>query len=125
MYLMYVDGNGDPGANTAASRYFVLSGLVIHENYRRECFSRLMTFRKGLKEKYGLPLAQEIHAGDMVRKPGSFRRDDLVSMLHALAKELADMEELRIINVVVDKQDKGNDLQGICCGMECDTAKVR
>ncbi len=109
MYLIYVDANGDPGANTAASRYFVLTGLIVHESFWRECLHRLVVFRKGVKDKYGLPLRLELHAGDMVRKPGSFRRDDLVSMLHALAKELADMEELRIINVAVDKQNKGKD----------------
>ncbi len=104
---MYVDGNGDPGliANSP-SRYFVLSGLVTHEAYWQEGFRRLVMFRRNLKQNYGLPLGEEIHAGESLRKPGLIKRNEWIAIFRAFARELATMTELRIINVVVDKQGK-------------------
>lgn len=32
MYFMYVDESGDPGMLVSPTRYFVLSGLVVHES---------------------------------------------------------------------------------------------
>jgi Protein of unknown function (DUF3800) len=31
MYLMYVDESGDPGLNNSPTRYFTLTGMVVHE----------------------------------------------------------------------------------------------
>lgn len=75
MYLMYVDESGDPGiASVSRNRYFVLSGLVVHELRWRDILDDFLVFRRGLREQYGLKLREEIHAGAFISKPGDLRR---------------------------------------------------
>lgn len=44
MYLMYVDESGDPGLTSSPTRYFVLSGIVIHELRWAICLDQLNQF---------------------------------------------------------------------------------
>jgi len=59
---MYVDESGDIGLTQSPTRYFVLCGLVIHELRWREYFDELLTFRRFLRQQYGLKLREELHA---------------------------------------------------------------
>lgn len=43
MFLMYVDECGDYGMNDGASRYFILSALVIHDEYWRRVMEKMAT----------------------------------------------------------------------------------
>jgi len=110
MYLMYVDESGDTGALPASpTRYFVLTGLVVHELRWRDCLDQLIAFRRRMRDKFGLKLREEIHASGMINRPGSLkriRRCDRLTILRAFAKELSSMSDLNIINVVVDKNEK-------------------
>lgn len=107
MYLMYVDESGDPGMKNSPSRYFILTGLVVHELNQQACFEQLIDFRRRMRDAFGLKLRQEIHAYDFVsRHPGelsTIKKNDRLSIIRFLARELSSMRDLNIINVVVDK----------------------
>jgi hypothetical protein len=106
---MYVDESGDKGLSNSPTRYFVLTGLVIHERRWHDVLSVLIDFRRRMREKFGLRLREEIHAGVMLTRPGSLvriRRNDRLTIIRHFLDELAKFEFLNIITVRVDKQGK-------------------
>ena len=107
MYLMYVDESGDTGLVNSPSRYFVLSGIVVHEKSWRAFIEQLIAFRKTLKSVYGLGVRTEIHASEYIRKPiDDLPKYDRLSILRNTIDELAKIPNISITNVVVDKQGK-------------------
>lgn len=109
MYLMYVDESGDPGMNGSPTRYFVLSGVVLHELRWNESLDRLIDFRRRMQRAFGLRLREEIHAAAFINRPGPLvriPRNERLTIIRAFANELASMQDINIINVVVDKQGK-------------------
>jgi len=109
MYLMYVDESGDSGLVGSPTRYFVLTGLVLHELRWHEALNRLVVFRERIRKTFGLLMREEIHAGHMISRPGPLvriRRNDRLAILRHLLDELAGMDFLSIINVRVDKNGK-------------------
>jgi len=112
MYLMYVDESGDTGLTGTPTRYFVLSGLVIHELRWKALIEELISFRLDIKAKFGFKLREEIHAGKMLNNPGELVRipkHQRLEILRLYADLLAGFPDLSIINVVVDKQGKAPD----------------
>ena len=63
MFLMYVDESGDSGLVNSPTRYFVLTGLVVHELRWHDALNSLVNFRQRMRGKFGLKLREEIHAG--------------------------------------------------------------
>lgn len=110
MYLMYVDESGDSGLANSPTRYFVLSGLVIHELRWQAYLDRLVSFRRTMKQDYGLRLREEFHAGAMITRPGldlmRIKKHDRLAMIRHFADCLAAMTEFSAINIIVDKQGK-------------------
>jgi len=109
MYLMYVDESGDVGLENSPSRYFILTGLVIHELRWRDTLEQIISFRRQMRDKFGLYLRDELHAGAMITKPGDLqriKRHDRLAILRAFADELARNQDLNVINVVVKKHNK-------------------
>jgi hypothetical protein len=109
MYLMYVDGSGDTGLQNSPTRYYILTGLVIHELRWQQHLDQIVNFRRRIRTAFGLRLAEEIHAAAMVNRPGPLvriPRNDRLTILRAFTDELATMPDLNIINIVVDKQGK-------------------
>lgn len=112
MYLMYVDESGDCGFNNSPTRYFVLSGLVVHELRWQICLEKLILFRRSMKEKFGLRLREEIHAAALINSPGGLvriKRNDRLTLIRMYADEIAGMSDMSIINIIVDKQGKPED----------------
>lgn len=110
MYMMYVDESGDPGLTSSPTRYFVLSGLILHERRWRDYLDQLINFRKRMQQTFGLRIREEIHAAAFINHPGPLvriQRNDRLTILRAFTNELASMTYLNIINVVVDKSTKG------------------
>jgi len=70
MYLMYVDESGDTGIQNSPTRYFVLSGIVLHELRWRPILESLVNLRKELRDVKGLKLREEIHSRDFISSPG-------------------------------------------------------
>lgn len=113
MYLMYVDESGDSGLNQSPVNYFVLSGLIIHELRWKILLDELIDFRRYLKTSKGLKLRDEIHASNMINKPGELikiKRNDRVDIMKKCISWLALQGDLNIINVVVDKRNKSEDV---------------
>jgi hypothetical protein len=110
MYLMYVDESGDTGLVGSPSRYFTLSGIVVHERNWRPFIERLIAFRKTLKTVYGLGVRTELHASEYIRKPvDGLTKYDRLAILRNTLDELAKMPDISITNIVVDKIDKPAD----------------
>jgi hypothetical protein len=109
MYLMYVDESGDIGLTGSPTRYFVLTGLVLHEHRWRQTLDELIAFRREQKTDFGLKLREEIHASPMLSKPGALVRipkHQRLEILRRYADKLASMPDLSLICVVVDKANK-------------------
>lgn len=109
MYLMYVDESGDIGLVGSPTRYFVLTGLVLHELRWRQSLDELIAFRRVQKIDFGLKLREEIHASPMLSKPGDLARipkHQRLEILRRYADKLASMPDLSLICVVVDKANK-------------------
>ena len=109
MYLMYVDESGDIGLSSSPTRYFVLTGLIIHETEWLNSLNQLINFRRRMKTIHGLLLKDEIHSGAMISNPGKLiriKRNDRLNILRNFAKEIAGIPGINIINVIVDKQSK-------------------
>lgn len=112
MYLMYVDESGDPGLVLSPSRYFVLSGLVVHELTWLTTLDALIDFRRRMRSSFGLKLREEIHAAHLINKPGDLKRiarNDRLTILRHFADEISRLPELSVINIVVDKAGKPAD----------------
>lgn len=112
MYLMYVDESGDPGLVNSPSRYFVLTGVVMHELRWNDCLNQITEFRKRMRDAFGLLLREEIHAGHMISNPGDIariKRNDRLSIIRFYLNEISSLPDISIINVVVDKQGKPAD----------------
>ncbi len=110
MYLMYVDECGDSGLGDGASRYFILSGMVIHEAYWTQTLNEVSKMRRSIEEKYGLPLMEELHAGEMLGRSAKKYRDiakkDRFMIFRDVLSFEATLSNVRVINVVVDKLGK-------------------
>ncbi len=109
MYLMYVDESGDAGLHKSPTRFFTLTGLVIHELRWGDYLERIIEFRRRMRNTFGLLLREEIHAAHLINRPGDLvriKRNDRLTIIRAFINELSAMPDLSIINVVVDKQGK-------------------
>jgi len=106
---MYVDESGDSGPQNSPSRYFVLTGIVIHELRWQLYLDQLINFRRRMQQQFGLKLREEIHASAFISRPGPLvriKRNDRLTILRMFADELATMTDLNVINIVVDKERK-------------------
>jgi len=115
MYLMYVDESGDCGLRDSPTRYFVVTGLVVHELRWQTYLDQMIAFRRSLKQKHGLRLREEFHAAVFINRPGELvriKRHDRLDMIRSFASFLATLTDLNVINVVVDKigKDPGYDV---------------
>jgi hypothetical protein len=110
MYLMYVDESGDTGLANSPTRYFALSGIVVHESSWRAFLEMLIAFRKTLKSVHGLPVLAEIHSSVFIKAHKSrifnLERHVRLAILRNTLDELAKFSGIRITNVIVDKQGK-------------------
>jgi len=110
MFLMYVDESGDTGMLGSPTRYFTLTGLVLHELRWQVYLDLLINFRQSLKARFGLKLREEIHSAHMINRPGELSRiprHDRLTIVRLFANLLATMTDFNAINVIVDKSTKG------------------
>jgi len=110
---MYVDESGDCGINNSPTKYFVLTGLVIHELRWQSMLNEQIVFRKYLKNITGLKLREEIHAAEMINNPGELiriKRNIRLDILKKCIDWLALQRDCNIISIRVDKQGKSRDI---------------
>jgi hypothetical protein len=109
MYLVYVDESGDCGLVNSPSRYFVLTGLVVHELRWQAYLNQIIAFRQKTKAQYGLKLREEIHAAHFISRPGALvriKKHERLTIIRSFADELSTMQDICFINIVVDKTNK-------------------
>lgn len=107
--MIYVDESGDCGLTNSPSRYFVLTGIVLHELRWKPYLDQLIEFRRRMRTTYGLKLREELHASLLISRPGDLSRipkHKRLEILRAFINEISKMDEISIINIVVDKQGK-------------------
>lgn len=110
---MYVDESGDTGLIRSPGRYFILSGLVIHELRWNDFLNDLINFRRHLRNTKGLKLREEIHASRFITKPADLvriKRNDRLDILKQCLMFCSTKNYCNIINVVVDKNGKTSDI---------------
>jgi hypothetical protein len=113
MYLMYVDESGDSGLENSPVNFFVLTGLVLHELKWKDILDRLIQFRKYLRESKGLKLREEIHASEFINNPKDLiriKRNDRLDILRQSINWLKGQNDINIINIIVDKRGKNDDV---------------
>lgn len=104
---MYVDESGDSGLIGSPTRYFMLSGIVVHESKWRAFLKTLITFKKTQRAVNGLPVRGEIHASEFINtRAFGLDKHIRLAILRNLIDELAKLSYISITNVVVDKQGK-------------------
>ncbi|HAV10002.1 MAG TPA: hypothetical protein DCX22_00030 [Dehalococcoidia bacterium] len=110
MFFMYADESGDCGLINTPTKYFVLTGMVIHELRWRDCLDKITDFRRYIRQKHGLKLREEFHAAMFISHPERdimrIKRHDRLSMVREYTNFLATISDLNIINIVVDKSTK-------------------
>ena len=109
LYLMYVDESGDCGLSDSPTRYYVLTGLIIHELRWLTYLNELIAFRRKLNQQYGLKLREEFHAFNMISNPGNLiriKRHDRLKIVRTFVNFIAGLTDINLINVVVDKDGK-------------------
>lgn len=113
MYLMYVDESGDDGFKKYSSRFYILSGMVVNEARWKECSSMIYEFKRGLKERYGIKIREELHAVELTQNNKylpDIKKSEKLSIFRTFLKVISRMPDVCIINVVVDKKDKPDSL---------------
>ncbi|MDD5103257.1 MAG: DUF3800 domain-containing protein [Candidatus Peribacteraceae bacterium] len=88
MYLVYIDESGshDDGSfvqnnknwmpsDPRETRFFILTGLVVHQDSWRTLFKKLKNIRENIKQTHGVPLHEYIHATELVTGSGIWRHD--------------------------------------------------
>ncbi|MEP0235010.1 MAG: DUF3800 domain-containing protein [Roseobacter sp.] len=107
---MYVDESGDTGLSRSPTRYFTLSGIVVHETRWRDFLNALIEFRRTMRRVHNLPMRGEIHSSEFVNKrPFDLDRHTRLTILRNCLDEIAKLDFLSITNVVVDKKGKAAD----------------
>lgn len=107
MYLIYFDESGDPGLGNSPSPYFALTGVAVHELRWHEYREQLLYFRRRINYRYHLPVSAELHAAPLLKDQNSpIKENDRLAILRQFADELATMDDLRLINIVVNKRRK-------------------
>lgn len=109
MFFLYVDESGDVGLTNSPSRYFILSGFVVHEVRWHATLEAIIDHRRDLRNVHGLKLREEIHAAQMLNKPGALsriRKDRRLRLLRDVIDFESKLPDINVINVLVDKQNK-------------------
>ncbi|WP_201987146.1 DUF3800 domain-containing protein [Hymenobacter rubidus] len=109
MYLLYADESGDTGLVASPTKYFILSGLVVHETRWRAFLEDIVAFRRHLRVTKGLKLREEIHAAPFITNPGALvriRRNDRLDILKQCLDFLGNRSDISLCTVVVNKTPK-------------------
>jgi hypothetical protein len=69
LYLAYMDESGDPGPRSAVPTYTVAAVLIHAREWVAE-FERLLTFRRYLRDQFGLKLRTEVKGSELAKGTG-------------------------------------------------------
>jgi hypothetical protein len=108
MYIAYVDESGDPGRNTAVTKHFTLSGIIVADSNWKPFYDRVKAFRKGLKRDFGITLKDDLRAKDLWNNSGDFKKlklsyADRRRIFRRTAEFLRYSQEVTILNISINK----------------------
>lgn len=107
MYLMYVDESGDSGLSRSPTKFFVLSGIVVHESMWRQFITDIIVLRRSLRTVYGFPLRAEIHSSELIQsKLFGLEKHRRLSILRNCLDYLSKLNYISVTNIAVDKNGK-------------------
>lgn len=115
MHIMYVDESGDPGNHPLSSPHFILSGLIVPVDEWDKYLNRLKTFRKSLKEKYGLNQRTEVHEAELIRvdklqEYKSIKKADRLNVIKDYCTEIPRIfDTAQVVNVCIKIADHPNE----------------
>ena len=106
-YIAYFDETGDDGITTASSDVFVLSSIYMSSEAWQKNYDLFKTFRKEIKEQYGMHITEEMHTMHFLRDKGLYRphawtleqRREILTQFTINISKL----DMKVINVVIDK----------------------
>lgn len=118
MYFTYIDESGDTGTK---SNFFILTGIIIHENDLENILLDIIKFRQDIKRKYKLNIREEIHSTEFVNRkvnPKSRKSFEKISKnirIKILKDTLLFINSLKIktFSVVLDKNKHFNKRKNI------------
>jgi len=106
MYLAYVDESGDP---TGTSKTYSLGCVLVPGDAWPETFDRLISYRRFLRERFGVPVRAELRANDLLRNKGAFETLALPEgMRHVIYRQTLRMHPkigLKTFAVVIRKKE--------------------
>lgn len=106
---MYVDESGDNGHSKYGSQHYILSGIIVSEDDWQESLNRMKSFRKYLKDTYGLLIRTELHAAELIRvsKIEEYRKIHKSQRINILKEFIRQIPVIFnksvIINIVLNK----------------------
>jgi hypothetical protein len=112
MYIAYYDEAGDDGYPKYSSKMFILTCVYIKHSDWKEIFENLLSFRRQLKEEYGLPVKYEMHTKQFLLNKKPYRQHEfpdetrieiIEKFLKFLANQNSERIKIQIVNVVIDK----------------------
>lgn len=135
MKLVYVDESGSfndssyrPGITwvspgVRATTHFVLTAVIMDSTDWRANFQRFKKLRQNIKDQYGVPISECLHATELVagqekwahinRKP--ILRDKRLSLLKMMLHEYGQWGSFQIIAVAVDKGSPVSSISPATC----------
>lgn len=115
MVLCYIDESGDDGYPLYSSPLFVLTVCYFDEKYFKSNFELIKSFRKTLKEKYGLYTGIELHLRELIQNKKPYTGIGLTKEIRkSIVNDIfefigSDDLKVRFINVCVDKTSIAQD----------------
>lgn len=109
---MYVDESGDVGTTGSPTKYFLLTGIVIHELRWKSILDGLVQLRTHLKTTKGLKLNEEIHASEFLhtgKKLKRIKRHERVDILKQCLDWIANQPDIAVITICVNKSKSTRD----------------
>ena len=106
--IVYYDECGDDGLADGSSEFFVLSGMCIPADKWRTGFQTIKRKRQDLRDKYGFPVAAEMHTMHFLTDKRPYRdfgwtEDDRRKILSAFFNIIANLD-ISFTNVIIDKR---------------------
>ncbi|WP_236749902.1 DUF3800 domain-containing protein [Aeromicrobium erythreum] len=108
--MAYVDESGDTGLSVGSSHTYTLGVVLIDVDRWNDAFDEMISFRRRLRDTFGVPMRAEIKANYLLRNSGPFRDLGLSPaqrriIFRAHLRELPRLPS-RAFAVVVDKRSR-------------------
>jgi hypothetical protein len=74
MYFCYFDESGDSGYEKSPSKTFTLATVIVHERDWLNTLDQLVSFRRYLRDNFGIPPRTEIKSNWLLQTKGPFKQ---------------------------------------------------